>query len=324
MRQQTDNEQLLMSYLFGDLPEEERLRIEERFFTDSEFYEQLLALEDEIRYDYAQGELSELDRKRFERRFMATSEGRRQAELARAVTLKIADAAAQATPLRTRKESGEWWKLRVLRNPAAQFSLAFVALAFLVCCAWLIYETVRLRGQVQQLQARQIPDSQGSPAPSQTPSADQQLKAEFEREQSRRAELEKELADLKAASSNRSIDVSEPASLSIELKPGMVRDTEGRQRLRLAPGLSRLQIRLDIRAEGDYKSYRATLQTAEGEEIWSQSRLKALRAGSGKTVVLGLDASLFTAGDYVITLKGASAGGELEEVGDYYLSITRK
>lgn len=67
----------MVNYLLGELPEEEQLRLEERFFTDDEYYQQLLALEDELLYDYAAGGLSSEQRVKFEQRFLSSPQARR-------------------------------------------------------------------------------------------------------------------------------------------------------------------------------------------------------------------------------------------------------
>lgn len=46
------NEQSITRFLLGELPEDERQNIEERFFADNSFYEQVLAVQEELADDY--------------------------------------------------------------------------------------------------------------------------------------------------------------------------------------------------------------------------------------------------------------------------------
>jgi hypothetical protein len=60
-------EQLIRSYFLGDLPESEQDRIQERVFTDRDFFESLLIVEDELVDDYALGLISNRERTKLEK-----------------------------------------------------------------------------------------------------------------------------------------------------------------------------------------------------------------------------------------------------------------
>jgi hypothetical protein len=328
MKEKTDNEQLMVRYLLGELPEAEQLRLEERFFTDAAAYEQMLALEDELMYDYLQGEMEPSQQARFERRFLASQEGRERAAFAQAMLTKIAEAPAPEPPKAARARAagtGSWWQslvaLLMATHSLARLSFAVLALALLLGAVWLIAETARLRGENAQLQAaratqeQQVTDERARRS---------QLNEELERERARRAQLEQELAKQPAASPS-----PEPRGLlALVLTPGLVRDANDPRndpkRIHLPPNTNLLQLQLNIRRPGQYQSYRATLETADGDEIWRQSRLRARTAASGQAVVLTLPANLFTPGDYVLTLSGLIVSGEAQEIGDYYFTILNR
>src|ERR1051325_4190989 len=156
------DEQLMVQYLLGELPEAEQLRLEEQYFTDDEAYQQLLALEDELRYDYAQGALAPLQRERFEKRFLTFPAERQRVELAGAIMHKVAEArerAVRESELAT-QEAKPWWTSWLaffsFQHPALQFSLAAAGLVVLLGGAWLIYETLQLRTQLDRLQAERM------------------------------------------------------------------------------------------------------------------------------------------------------------------------
>lgn len=310
-------------YLLGELPEAERLRLEEQFFTDTEVFEQMLALEDELMYDYLQGEMDASQRSHFERRFLASTEGRERAAFAQALLAGIAEAPAtepQAMAQTATAPSRIQSLLAPLlaANSFMRFSFAAVAVALLLGGAWLVIETARLRSENARLQIARATQEQAAGSER---ARREELTAELERERAQRAQLEREKARLEAAAPS-----PEPRGLlALALTPGLVRDINdprsAPKRIHLPPGANLLQLQLDIRKPGRHQSYRATLETADGDEIWRQSRLRAGTAASGQAVVLTLPTGLFAPGDYVITLSGMTATGEAQEVGDYYLTI---
>ena len=66
-------DEMLIKYLLGDLPEEERIQIEEKYFLDDDFFQQLLLVEDELVDSYVKNELTPSQMKLFKDNFLATS-----------------------------------------------------------------------------------------------------------------------------------------------------------------------------------------------------------------------------------------------------------
>ncbi len=65
MRRWTREEDELIQYLLGDLPDKRRDEMEEHYFQDPALHETLLAVEEELIDSYARGELAEEQRLRF-------------------------------------------------------------------------------------------------------------------------------------------------------------------------------------------------------------------------------------------------------------------
>jgi hypothetical protein len=327
MKQTTDNEELMVKYLLGELPEEEQLRLEERFFTDDEYYQQLLALEDELMYDYAAGGLSPEQRVKFERRFLDSPQARRKAELAGAVLNKVAEASARRAPAPVVEERRSLWQSLLaffsLQDPAMQFSLAAASALLFVGASWLFYQTTRLRSRVEQIEAARVSQERQS---AESSARQQQLSGELERERSRRAQLEQELATQQAARDREGRSSSSSTFLSFILAPGLVRDADGPKRLLVPASAGALRLQLDLKRPDDYRGYRAALrrETPDGPELWSQDLSRARSFASGRTVVVNLPAKLLPEGVYVITLSGRTSGGEMEEIDDYYFNIVRQ
>jgi CHAT domain-containing protein len=76
MGQKDIDQELLIRYLLGELPEGERQQLEERYFADDGLYDELRATERDLIDKYVQGELSRHEREKFERYFLSAP-GRR-------------------------------------------------------------------------------------------------------------------------------------------------------------------------------------------------------------------------------------------------------
>src|SRR5262245_29536902 len=112
MREEADNEKLLIRYLLGNLPEEQRRQVEVMFLSDDQRYERLLALENELFYDYARNKLSPGESAQFEKRFLCSEQNRKKAMLASALLQKMSEAMpVEATePGRADREPRFLWR----------------------------------------------------------------------------------------------------------------------------------------------------------------------------------------------------------------------
>lgn len=144
MREKLIDDNLMLRYLLGDLPETEQLRLEECFFTDDEFYQQMLALEDELKYDYAQGLLTTTQRAQFEQRFLATPEKRQQAAVAGLLLDKLSKTDLPPTDAPPARRA--WWQilsaLFSMNNPIMQAGLAAAAIVFFLGGSWLLSDEI--------------------------------------------------------------------------------------------------------------------------------------------------------------------------------------
>jgi anti-sigma factor RsiW len=161
MKQRADSEKLMIRYLLGDVPEDEQIRIEERFFTDDEYFEQLLALEDDLIDDYVNGELTDREREQFEEYFLASPTRRQRVEFAKTFMRagSLPALAEIAMPGEARPEPVPWWRNVMVFWRAQSLPRRFALAASVVLVlggSWLIVDTMRLRNQVEQLQAEEF------------------------------------------------------------------------------------------------------------------------------------------------------------------------
>jgi hypothetical protein len=101
MSQQLAEEQWIRAYFLGDLPETEEERIQERLFTDRDFFESLLIVEGELVDDYALDLISDRERAKLESGFLASPHQYRKVEFVRTLDRYIANNKAVPSPLRS-------------------------------------------------------------------------------------------------------------------------------------------------------------------------------------------------------------------------------
>ncbi|MFN0122562.1 MAG: hypothetical protein ACKV2V_18860, partial [Blastocatellia bacterium] len=145
----------------------------------------------------------------------------------------------------------------------------------------------------------------------------EQLNAQLEAERRQRTELEQELAKQKAEAARANEPAAPATLLSFLLTPGLSRDIDSTKQLTIPATASQVRLQLTLKRPGNYQSYQAVLQTLDGANLWSRN----LPGGRGVTVTL--PAKLLPPGDYVVVLKGRTAGGQLEEINEYHFNAAR-
>jgi hypothetical protein len=91
MSRELAEEQLIRSYFLGDLAESEQERIQQRLFTDPEFFESLLIIEGELVDDYVLGLISDRDRTKLESGFLLSPPQYRKVRFVKALDLYISE-----------------------------------------------------------------------------------------------------------------------------------------------------------------------------------------------------------------------------------------
>jgi hypothetical protein len=315
LKQAADNDELLIRYLLGELSEEERERIEERYLSDPDFYEQLLTVEDDLIDAYVEDVLSQTRRASFEGHFLRSPGRQERVEFARAWMAYVARGSRDSRSVRPTTS--------VSRQPAFGFfrpgswpvglRLAVASLVVLAC-AGLVAETLRLRTQIQQseLQRAALEEKQRT------------LREQLDAEHGRSQELLSQL-DAERTARDQALASAQPGSglISLILTPGLVRGTGDAKRLVISPDIR--QVRLQVRfARGEYESYGVVIRTVSGSEAWTKSGLKASPGGAGKVVIVQIPASLFKTEDYILSLSGQTGSAPAETINEYFFSVSKK
>ncbi len=323
MNDNATSEDILIRYLLGQLSEEEQSQVEERFIGDSEYYEQLLMTEDELRCAYARGTLAPAERERFEKRFLIYADERKKVEAARAMINELSSIAVEErTEAVIASSEKRNWRERLmaiadLRSSARRFAMAAAVVALLLAFAWMVTETSRLRRQVSQMESRRTTREQEVEQQSaEQQSRVEQLNRELEEERNRRARLEQEITQLREQSP--ADDTTRPSIISLILAPSRVRGGGETKKLTISDDSAQVRLLLNV-GESAHRSYQAVILNSDGAQVWSRRGLRV----SQKVVVVTVPARLLTEDDYEINLKGLADSGELQRVGDYYFTAIK-
>jgi hypothetical protein len=88
-------------------------------------------------------------------------------------------------------------------------------------------------------------------------------------------------------------------------------------------GIETVQLEIQV-TDAQYQSYRAEVQTADGETVYRQSGLAARRAQSGKIIRIRFPSQLLRGRDYVVKISGQAAHGNFEDAGLYSFRILHR
>lgn len=350
-----DKDEMMVRYLLGELSAEERQNVEEQYFQDDRLFEEFLAAEGELIDDYVQGELPEEVRGKFEAQFLSTPQGRRKVELSRALTSAMLEEPKQVTAAQAEAEAGtqaearpSWWQSlwqRVRgRNMVWQLSFAALALFLVLGVAWLAVENMRLRSQLRsteaslqqkEREARQLQEQEAAKLRQQQEQEAQlrtdvrQLNEALERKQNELADAEQVARTLREEQQRRQAlqprgSTGNELSTSIAtyvLPLNLVRGAgQPNNPLLISPGQRAVRFRVDL-GRADHPSYRISLQTVDGTEVWGGHIKKFRRTAAGTSISFLLPTSIFNRQDYILT---ATPEGQAESVAEYSFKVLRK
>src|SRR5262249_50437823 len=146
-----------------------------------------------------------------------------------------------------------------------------------------------------------------------------------------RAELQRrtrELLKIQGQTRLPSTQVTQPrltdSKLALfELTASSIKERGPSKELVIGAGADLVKLQLNLEGE-KYKNYRIDLRTITGDDIFSQSGLKAQPTKTGSAVVVSFSPTLVVDGDYVLTLSGITDTGTEKEAGQWYLKFINK
>jgi hypothetical protein len=276
-------------FLLGYLDEEERAQMEKRLTSESDYLEMVLETESELMEDYVAGQLSEDNAIRFRKYVLTSQQQVEQLNLTRALGASArVHAAANSPPIAARTKparSPRPWSLDLLWVTIWEVKFA-AAIILVVLCGTASYFAWRYHA-------------------SNTNNPLQNLTAEFTKLNTQQS--------LDAEATNKGFIIG-------PLKGGLVRDEQGVNSFSIPETEKIVQLRLQIGA-GDYQSFQASLQTAEGREILPLNDLKPRSIKGEKLLIIYLPAQVLTPGDYQLRLSGVTQDHQSVYLGRYTFRI---
>jgi len=304
-----ESEQIMTRYLLGELSESEQSALEKEYFTDSQFFDQMLKTENELVDDYVRGRLSKEVRERFEQSYMAHPERRERVEFATALATKLDQIEFEQAP----RGLSTWHRFLLAirgQRPTLRLALALSTLLVMVASVWILVErqrkhereqaqaareTARREREAQQVANEQRPAEGGQGIPQTTP--------------------------LPTVSPTRSPDTA----VSLALTVGGVRggDNSRTPTLVIPQGTTQARLLLSLK-DNDYSTYDLSLQTAAGAEVLSQRNVRPRSRRTGASFVFTVPAHRLESGDFILTLRGVGPDGKIDDLSKSLFRVEKR
>ncbi|HEV8367876.1 MAG TPA: hypothetical protein VGQ39_07995 [Pyrinomonadaceae bacterium] len=309
----SNQEQIIRSYLLGELPESEQLTLEEKYFSDQQLFEQMVQVENDLVDKYARGLLSPETLDRFEKYYMAHPERRERAKFAETLAAKMdANAGVETVPI-----TASWWDLfsAAMRGPKLAWGLAIALLLFALLAGWFFIETKQLRQELARIESAQLTREE----------RERELQQQIANQQLRAQKLSEEVERLQqgVAAPSPSPELAKFATLILTIGGTRGVDAGPTSTLKISSETEQVRLQLRLR-ENNYSAYQVVIQSADGKPILTSRQLAAPRVKTHANLSLTIPAQKFTTGDYIITLVGATSTGELEDVSKSLIHVERK
>ena len=337
MEQPAINERLVRRYLLGELPEDERERLEIGLLTDDGIYEKLTALEDEVEDElidqYLDGDLTEPEREKFQTVFLRAPERAYKLKLIkdlkeRAVVPSYPEAPVRDVKVTEPPRYARWIPaIGVFQNPLFGFSTAMALTLALLFCAWLWIRTNTLEDQLRAAQATHPTDPALKEQVAQLRQRNEELAANLQQSEEQRTTLEQDLASVKGAEdSPNKTSPPNPTFAFVRLSPSLRSSDQTVKTLNIPPGITRARLFLNVERINtkDYKTVRAVVKKQAGPEVWRSDDVKLQSIGNDSArAILTIAAERLPAGRYIAQLEGVTIDGQTEPIALYVFQVAR-
>lgn len=316
-------EQKIVSYLLGELAEDEQVEIEDRAFADEKVRQEILAVEQDLLDDYVSGDIPAEKRRSFETHFLASAERRKKVAFARALATVVNERSATQEQRAVVTAAGPSWSDRLtafFTRPVTAYSFAAACLVLFVVGSWLAVDRIRLHSELAQLRSNQ--DSQLAQR--------QQLEKDLANERLKNQELlanggtPSPTPEISPQTPSQTPKPASPIIATLTLLPGMSRSSALVPRVSIAKDASLLRLQVGVDPQESYQRYRVELRNEKGQQVLAQGNLAARVQHNGRSITLNVRAKLINDGRYEVALKGISGNGGTEAVGFYYFDVVKK
>lgn len=313
MEQKTEQEELTIKYLLGRLSEEERESVEQKFLSDHEFFEQLLAAESALTDEYVQGNLLGDDRAQFEKLVNSSRSQQQEVEFTRDLLNVISSTALEKQKMDQQAQGHHFFRID-WAGASTRYAVLAGFVLLIVFGAGMLMWSLSLRNQVTQ------------------------LRSELDEARARETEIVRQLDDTRSLNEKLAADLhksggdkqkadnpSYPESkfpggtvVAIALTPVSInRGSRTVPVFRILSTTRTLRFQLGLPEISKFDAYAVEIKTFEGKVIW---RRDAIQLANDKLLVFTLSANALPINDYIISLKGSASG---EDIQDYPFTLRR-
>jgi hypothetical protein len=331
----TEQTKNIISYLLGELPDEERDKIEDRLFTDEDFAELVDETESDLIDEYVRGQLNASQSSRFEQ-FFLLSEGRREkVKIAQILNRELFG--AKPVTISENAEKLSFWEsvTAFFRLSALNFAAAVLVLLAILAGGFLLFRSPKdnqiARGN-ENKDAPPLPSPVASPniSNSVNTNASQNLSVSNsntnETNQNRPPKIQPKNSNINITPApsvkdeNRQITgPQQPTLAAILLTPMMRSDQSPILKIPANVKFARLQI---VNSDQNvYKKLRLEVVSSNGSLVLRQEF-----DGKRKPKILSIDIATekLASQDYEITLSGANADKNFKDLNYYRFSVQKK
>ena len=289
MRATLHDDDELVRYVLGLLPDEARERLDEASIADDEVAARLHTAETNLIDSYVRGQLSGATLERFESYYLSSPRRRENVRLAAdflgAIDRSVTRAEALTTTTRTRRTA-------FARIAAAAALVIGVGAAFL-------FQPERPRSQLAQ------------------------VTSESEAVERRPSEAPSVSASPSASASPDGKRAAPPARIVAVVLPPPTRSIAPIPTLALPAGVDRVRFELQLEAN-DFPSYRVGLRDpATSQILWRSDWIVPRASADQASLSVVVPANLLAARHYSLELTGRDAGGRAEAIGSYAVRVVQ-
>jgi len=315
-----EQEAVMVRYLLGQSPEEERAQVEERYFSDGAYFDQLLALEDSLIDDFVTGRMPAEQLSAFRESLSGRQDdiGFTRA-LFQSVTQKKLDRPAPEHALR----------LPTPQRPVVGSTRSFLFWAALIAALVIVaiglalfLRNQMLQNRVSETEAQLVRLHEEKDAAerelSQARSQSESSARELEIERNKRIDGESSLQKKgRAGSPNVSSDfrtIVLGSAFKLRGATGATRE------VRVSENVRWLRLVVSVEVYGKYESYRISIKRAGESELFDSGSLTP--PGGLHKLAITVPATNLTPGDYIVTMYGERPAAARTELEQYSFRIT--
>lgn len=332
MKTETENENLIRKFLFGEMTEAKRIEFEDKFLANAELFEEIKAFEDDLIEKYVRGWMNPAERLKFEQNFLTTGKRRERVEFARQLIDKLLGDSAIGKNSEDSVKVSNWEKfVELFSTPKIALTATF-AVIIVFFGTWVLFQIAGDEKtevvQKQNSNIADIPTPTISPI-SEIPPQNSGSNSENSNNESKSNKLEqlknsndsikslpKENIKVKPPEPKKTPAENRPPNPILALFPGTLRSDGKSAELDLPKNASGATFRLNLESV-DYKIFQADLNDADGNVIFRTNNLKPQKSG----VNLFIPAKNLKKGDYLIKLSGKNKAGENDSVADFQFRV---